>query len=219
MKSLVSPTQQPDDLADLPSSTKPIWVLALYPLPYSLVVVVILSFLGLAGGLVVDVFALGALFLIWGMAIWDHSVLERRGIPAPSVLWMFLSPIGYLVARRVKLRKVGIRADAPGNVFAIGFVAGIALSLLTAWPISQAIRDQSAVTALQVELQTQLSQRTSTPWTVSCPSDAPASRTGAYFLCQASDTGGRAATFKAVVVSPDRFTVSVIASQTGSSNS
>lgn len=66
-------------------------------------------------------------------AVADHRALLQRGLPAPSWAWILLTPIGYFIARRIALKSVGVRNDAPGNVFAgiflLMIVGGVAVGI------------------------------------------------------------------------------------------
>lgn len=73
-----------------------------------------------------------ALALAWGLVIWDHLTLKNRGLPAASWAWFFLTIFGYLIARRVALKKGGIIHNAPSNVLGGMLLLLIVLSTFAA---------------------------------------------------------------------------------------
>jgi hypothetical protein len=66
----------------------------------------------------------GVASLIWIvplciLAMRDRSALLRAGHPrAASAVWMLLSPIAYLIARRIRVKQATGGGAGPGNVFA-----------------------------------------------------------------------------------------------------
>ncbi|MES2170943.1 MAG: DUF2510 domain-containing protein [Actinomycetota bacterium] len=200
------------------TATTAIWILALYPFFYYAAVWAIIAATNAIAPVPLGILILVAFVLVWAMALWDHSALEARGIRASSVLWMLLSPIGYLIARRMRLKKLGIKADAPGNVFVISLLAGVGLAFVVAPPIVEHAADTASITAFQTQISAALDQQTGTTWTVACPQDAPVETVNAVFTCHATDPAGRAVDIQATVASVRRFTVKLFPSTTGTTN-
>lgn len=150
-----------------------------------------------------------ALFaLVACLAIWDSTVLRARGLNAASAWWiLLLPPIAYFVARRVVLKKQGIRANSPGNVYVLTAFAAAALTVLALTPIANARMDTASLRLLEQQASTELQRQTSVSWTVSCPDGAPVTIVGSSFDCAASDATGRAVRFTAHVLEPRRFAV------------
>jgi Protein of unknown function (DUF2510) len=156
------------------------------------------------------VISIGALVLLFIAATWDHATLKNRGLPAASFFWMFLTILGYFIARRVTLKRVGVRSNAPGNVLvllAIGLAVGEALFISS---VVGGSRDIHAIQTLETQIAQELKTETSRDWTVVCPADAPASTVNATFTCKATETAnGTVIEFLAKVETPDRFSVTV----------
>ena len=149
---------------------------------------------------------LGLLALLVGLAIWDSAVLKARGIKAASAAWILLfPPLAYFVARRVALKKLGIRANAVGNVYVLTLFAAAALSSLLLIPMASAQMDASSLRLLERQVSTELQQQTSVSWTVGCPDGAPVSIAGSSFDCAANDLTGRSVRFTVHVTSPRQF--------------
>ncbi len=121
---------------DISPNTVPVWLLAVYP-AIAFVVALVRAALpeGASTALTFPLLIVAAAFL-FGMVFWDHYELTRRGLAAASPAWGLLGVIGYLIARRVVLKRSGVIHDAPGNVFGglvlLYIVAAIALALVVA---------------------------------------------------------------------------------------
>ena len=156
--------------------------------------------------LVIAATYLGLLALLVGLAIWDSSVLQARGLKAASAAWILLfPPLAYFVARRVALKKQGIRANAVGNVYVLTLFAAAALTSFVLIPMANARMDASSLRLLEQQASTELQQQTSVAWTVSCPDRAPVSIVGSSFDCAARDVTGRSVRFTAHVTSARQF--------------
>jgi hypothetical protein len=158
--------------------------------------------------LVIAATYLGLLALLVGLAIWDSSVLQGRGLKAASAAWILLfPPLAYFIARRVALKKLGIRANAVGNVWVLTLFASAALTSFALIPLANAQMDASSLRLLEQQASTELQLQTSVAWTVSCPDGAPVSIVGSSFDCAAHDLTGRSVRFTAHVTSPRRFSL------------
>jgi hypothetical protein len=116
-------------------NTLPIWFIATYPI-WGTLVQVPFYFNATREQAAAAVFPawIASMILVLLATIWDGSILRRRNLPAPSVAWLFLSLIAYLIARRVILRRAGVRSNAPGNVFAGIILAYLVLAIgIPAW--------------------------------------------------------------------------------------
>jgi hypothetical protein len=72
--------------------------------------------------------SLGVIVLLVIAVLRDRAVLADRNLPRASGWWLLLfPPIAYLIARRIVLRRVGVIANAPGNVY---FVTWLLVVLL-----------------------------------------------------------------------------------------
>lgn len=63
-----------------------------------------------------------AIIPAWILAGLDARALRRRGLPRASILWMLLlPPLAYFLARRTRLRTVGLRSTGPQILFGVLF--------------------------------------------------------------------------------------------------
>jgi hypothetical protein len=157
----------------------------------------------------VPVIPIGIVAILIGLARWDRSALQSRGLSGASAWWILLfPPIGYFIARRITLKKLGIRANAPGNVYVLTVFAAALLISLALAPVTNARLDAASLRALEQQASGELKRETSIPWTVSCPDAAPVSTVGSSFDCAGTDGSGRSVRFTAHVVKPRQFDVS-----------
>lgn len=151
---------------------------------------------------------LGLVLLLVGLAFWDSSVLRSRGLDSASPWWILLfTPIAYLIARGMALKKLGIRANAAGNLYVLTFFAVAALTLFALTPLADAQKDDASLRLLELQSSTELQRQTSVAWTTNCPNEGRASIVGSTFDCTAADTTGRSVRFTAHVVQPRQFSV------------
>ncbi|MCU1423549.1 MAG: hypothetical protein JWN36_3200 [Microbacteriaceae bacterium] len=154
--------------------------------------------------------------LLFVFAWRDGVALRKRGIAAPSPLWLLLTQFGYLIRRRVVLKRDGVRSNAPGNVFAIPIILAIIATIstraiLAANPgLLSGVSSSTVIASLQRSAASQLNAQTGTTWTVTCPPTAPTTTPGATFLCTATDISGRTAQLQATVTTPDRFALAIV---------
>jgi hypothetical protein len=190
------------------ADTRPIWLMAT-------VVAAVVGCRGAVSSLRFDstlvvtlLVSLAILAALITLAFWDHSVLASRRLKAASGWWiLLLPPIGYLIARRVVLKRQGIRANAPSNVYVLTAVAVWVLTFFALTPLADAQRDDASLRLLEQQSSTELLRQTSVAWTTTCPDEAPASVVGSTFECTAADTTGRSVRFTAHVVRPHEFSV------------
>jgi hypothetical protein len=174
-----------------------------------------LTTLGAFAGLYLGAYAV-YVALLFVFAWRDGVALRARGIAAPSPLWMLLGQLGYLIARRIVLKRDGVRSNAPGNVFAIPFLLGVVISIVAVVvavsnpAMFAGAHASSAISTLQEQAATQLDAQAGGTWTVTCPTTAPTTSAGATFVCNATDVSGRSAELQATVVSPGRFTLKAL---------
>jgi len=182
----------------LPGSpnTVPVWLLALLPLIIAATELGI-YFSGVAPSATLSVtLSLAVYVVILTLALADRAVLKRRNLKPASGLWLLLlPPLVYLIARRVALKKMGVRSNAPGNVFVLSWLASIALVVFALFPVLYSSATSMQVRGFESQAAAQLEATSSTPWVVACPDDAPVLKPGANFSCTASDSTGRKATF------------------------
>ena len=163
--------------------------------------------------------------LLFVFAWRDGVALRARGIASPSPAWMLLTQLGYLIRRRVVLKRDGVRSNAPGNVFAIPFFFGLICSLGLAALVSinpslfAGIASSGALSTLEKQAAAQLDARAGGVWTVTCPPASPTTSAGASFVCTASDTAGRTTQIRATVTTPGRFTLALLTPVTPLQNS
>ena len=72
------------------------------------------------------------------------------------------------------------------------------------------LTSSSAISTLQKQAATQLDAQAGGTWTVTCPTTAPTTSTGATFVCSATDVTGRSTQLQATVVSPGRFSLKLL---------
>ncbi|MCU1414271.1 MAG: hypothetical protein JWN80_1611 [Microbacteriaceae bacterium] len=204
-----APTYQPTEpsLENVSTSTRAIWIMALYPFFSYALTWAVIAITNTPNPTLLGVISLTTLVLEVATAFRDHSVLQSRGLRAASAWWILLSPIAYLIARRIRLKKLGIIANAPGNVYALSLVAGVALAFVVAPPIIARSADTASIASLQTQAALDLEHQTSTGWTVTCPQDAPVETVAAVFTCHATDTTGHAVDIQATVVFARQFTI------------
>jgi Protein of unknown function (DUF2510)/Domain of unknown function (DUF4333) len=196
--------------------TLAIWLLACTPILYFILIVaeyrlalnatpsVQTSLSADISGLVVLTIVLAVWVLL---AIWDYATLKNRGLPAPTPVWVLLSILAYFIARRIVLKRVDVRANAPGNVLVLLVLAG---AISSGFFVANSIAQQGDVLAIkQFEsyVSQQLNKIGTHKWTVECPDDAPASTTGATFTCSATAETGVSANLTVNVTSPHTFKI------------
>jgi len=70
----------------------------------------------------------GAMFVLMLLcALADRSDLQRRSMPAPSIVWFFVGVVPYFTARWFMLRREGTRYVAPAVTFILLIVASATL--------------------------------------------------------------------------------------------
>lgn len=188
--------------------TRPIWLMAT-------VVAAVVGGRGAVSSLQFDstlvvtlAISLAIVVALFGLALWDHAVLVSRGLKAASSWWILLAPpIGYLVARRVVLKRQGIRANAPSNVYVLTAVAVGLIGFFALTPLADVQKDHASLRLLELQSSSELQRQTSVAWTTTCPDGAPASVVGSTFDCTAADTTGRSVRFTAHVVLPRQFSI------------
>jgi hypothetical protein len=199
------------------ASTLPIWILALYPAPY----LFLSALAAIAPNQIIGPLSALASLLVLGIQIatpiWDYFVLRGRGLNSASPIWLLLGPIAYLIARRVVLRRARVISNAPGNVFAIGFIAGIVMIVVLMPTLIAGRLSSAAVQDFETQIAQRLSSATASNWTLSCPDDVPATSVGATFICHATNTAGQQVDIQGKVVGRYEFTASVIGNPTLSS--
>ena len=174
--------------------------------------------IGAIGGFLGLYFATFAVYvaLLFVFAWRDGVELRSRGIAAPSPLWLLLTQLGYLIRRRVVLKRDGVRSNAPGNVFAIPFLLSIVAGIVVGVVVSTnpglvaGAASAGAISALEKQAAAQLDAQAGGTWTVACPPSAPTTAAGATFDCTATDGTGRTAQLRATVTTPGRFVVSLL---------
>lgn len=178
------------------SATGTVWLIALLP--------VIAFVIGIAALYVVAYVApspwvaLAALLpyllgLLW--AISDSRQLAARGFPAPRPLWALLTPLGYLIARRLRVPGTG-----PLVLFAITTVVAVAAPLLF-W-FSGASSIVTVPVRVQHAVQTQLVD-TGRLRSVSCPPLIGSLSPGTLFTCDAVAKSGVPTEVWVSIDSPD----------------
>jgi Domain of unknown function (DUF4333)/Protein of unknown function (DUF2510) len=206
--------------------TLPIWLLACTPVLYFILIIieyrlalnatpsVQTSLSADISGLVVLTIVLAAWVLL---AIWDYATLKKRGLPAPTPVWVLLSILAYFIARRIVLKRADVRSNAPGNVFVLILITG---GIASGFIVANSIAHQGDVLAVQqfeTYAEQQLQKASGQTWAVDCPDDAPASTAGATFTCSAKSQTGQAVTVAVQVTSPHVFKVTAAVPQSGTS--
>ncbi|TAL41136.1 MAG: DUF2510 domain-containing protein [Salinibacterium sp.] len=166
--------------------TVPIWLFVLYPLVYA----VLLGFLYNSGQLVM--LALQGCILVgcWVLVIMDYIILRHRGFSAATPLWLFLTPIGYLIARRVVLRSQGAKPGGPGLLFASSLLfAGVLGALFGPGIVAQS-SNPALVQEFERRTEAELAAKSPGNWTVDCPDDAKIFKTGETFVCHTDNGQG-----------------------------
>lgn len=188
-------------------NTPGIWMIAFYPLfalPLRLLpgtgmllpdLVLILVILGLA-----------LAYSVIGV-VWDHLALRSRNLPAASPFWLFLTLVGYLVARRVALRRGGIRHHAPSNVFVLLLILNGVIYGYYTFTFGNPQQDSYARTTVENYITTELESADSADWQTTCPPDARFSVPGSQMQCTSLASDGRALTFIATLGQGHTFTV------------
>jgi hypothetical protein len=148
-----------------------------------------------------------SLVLIILAVVWDSSELRRRNLPAPSVAWMFLSIIAYLIARRIVLKKVGVRHSAPGNVYALVLVASVVSFVFGISSLAEAGAQTQAISSLEKSLEQAVNKASPGAWHATCPADAPVATTGSSFQCQVASASGAPVSITVHVDAPYRFSI------------
>jgi hypothetical protein len=165
------------------SATGAVWLIALLPvIAFAIGLGALYVFAYVASSPWVALAALLPLLLGLLWAISDRRQLAARGFPVPSPLWALLTPLGYLIARRIRVPGTG-----PLVLFAITTVVAVAAPLLF-WT-SGASAMVTVPVRVQHAAQTQLVD-TGRLGSVSCPPLIGSLRPGTLFTCDATARSG-----------------------------
>ncbi|MCS0498009.1 DUF2510 domain-containing protein [Protaetiibacter mangrovi] len=121
-----------------------------------------------------------ALGVMWG--IFDIRKLTRWGHTPPAVFWAFLTPLGYLIARKMTVAGWGQLGTFVGILLAAG-AAHLAL-----WTTGAAEPLEFAIT-IQTEIRDDL-VGSGVATAVACPPVADTTTVGAIYTCDATLTDG-----------------------------
>ena len=166
--------------------TVAVWMLAIFPLIATGLQFIALDNLGRLD-ILVAIYAIIVVSLIV-LAIADRVSLARKNIGGPTLWWLLLAfPFSYLIARAVKLGRLGIPSTAPLVVYIIaGVVAGgvlggvIAPMQLAKFAQTQAVAQTEA---LETQIATKWTEATGLPADVVCPEDVTLGIAGTTFEC------------------------------------
>jgi hypothetical protein len=131
--------------------------------------------------------------VLWALA--DSRQLAARGFRAPSALWAFLTPLVYLIVRRIRVPRTG-----PLLLFLITAV------LVVAVPAGVFATGNARMVTVALDVQrTAVSQFVDTGRleTVSCPPFVESLEPGTLFTCQATLSGGAATQVWVSIDDPD----------------
>jgi hypothetical protein len=118
--------------------------------------------------------------LLW--AVSDSRQLKARGFAAPSPLWALLTPLGYLIVRRLR-----VPGSAPILIFAVAAVLAFLL------PGALLLSGVGRTVTLAIEIQHEAQSRfvdTQILGSVSCPPVVESIAPGTVFACQATTKDG-----------------------------
>jgi len=165
------------------SQTGIVWLIALIPvIAFVLALAAFYVYFYVATSPLVALVALVPylLGLLW--AVSDRRRLAARGFAPPSALWALLTPLGYLIVRRLRVPGTG-----PVLLFAITAVLTVAVPAVIL--VSGAGRMVTIAAHVQHDAQTQLvdSGRLTS---VTCPPVIESLAPGSLFTCQATATDG-----------------------------
>jgi Protein of unknown function (DUF2510) len=166
--------------------TVPIWLFVLYPL----VEVTLLGFLYNSGQLALTILESSFFVAGWVLIIMDFIILRHRGFAAATPLWLFLTPIAYLIARRVVLRSQGAKPGGPGLLFAISVVFSGVLAAVLGPGIMAESSNPALVHEFEQRTEAQIEAKAPGNWTVDCPDDAKIFKTGETFVCHTDNGQG-----------------------------
>jgi hypothetical protein len=151
------------------------------------------------------------LILLLLAVIWDSAELRRRQLPAPSIAWVFLSIIAYLIARRFALRRIGVLHSAPSIIYALVLVASIALASFGFNTIASDRAENgaqaNAIATVETELEKAGAKMVPGEWSADCPADAAVSMTGTEFRCILTGPVSQPVVVTMRVTSPYSFVV------------
>ncbi|MGN6325473.1 DUF2510 domain-containing protein [Pseudolysinimonas sp.] len=118
--------------------------------------------------------------LLWALS--DSRQLRARGFAAPSPLWALLTPLGYLIARRLRV---------PGSAAVVIFAVTAVLGLIVPGVLfsTGAVRNVTLAIGIQREAQLRFVS-TEILGSVSCPPVVESIAPGTVFACQATTTRG-----------------------------
>ncbi len=166
--------------------TVAVWLLAFFPL-----IGVGLQFIALDNlGRVDILIAIGAVIFVSliVLAIADRVSLARKNIGGPTLWWLLLAfPFSYLIARAVKLGRLGIKSTAPLVVYLIaGVVAGgVVGGLIVPMQLEKFTQAQATAQteALETQIATEWTKATGLPADVVCPENIALGIAGTTFEC------------------------------------
>lgn len=123
----------------LPGSpnTVAIWILAFLPL-----IVVPVELAGYVTGIISTpagyiTLAIAVYASTIALALDDRAALRKRNLDPASGWWLLLwPPIAYLIARRVVLKSMGVKSNAPSNVYVLSLVAATVLLTVVLEPVA-----------------------------------------------------------------------------------
>ncbi len=118
--------------------------------------------------------------LLWALS--DSRQLAARGFDAPSPWWALLTPLGYLVVRR-------LRAPGAGALILFAITGALALVLPLGLLLAGAAQPVTVALKIQHDAQEQLVD-TGRLKSVSCPPVVESLTPGTFFTCQATATDG-----------------------------
>ena len=184
-------------------NTRPIWLLVFYPVFYfALQLLAVQLAAPTAVRLSAPIFVIGFIVLC---VLWDKRVLQQRGLATASALWALLGAIGYIIARRIALKRDGVRHNAPGNVFVVVLIVSSAIFYGAFTEVTKAQNNAESIALLETNTAAQLLTSTQLIWTVDCPDDIDASKVGTQFTCTATAENGFTTPFVAKVTTPWQF--------------
>lgn len=124
--------QAPDVPLGSPNTAQ-IWFLAL--LPFILLPVRVVQLLSNPSPRVLAYVAAAAIVTVVGLVLRDRAALRHRELPVASPWWLLLlPPLAYFIARGSALKKVGVRNNAPGNVYVLSVLGAAALLVFVVLP-------------------------------------------------------------------------------------
>jgi hypothetical protein len=192
------------------ASTPGVWIVALAPLAFLILVAVAFLVEKPASGSspLITVLGLAQFITVVVGAMLDQRQLEKLGYQrTTSPWWAVLSPLVWIIIRTVRVRRESGKGVAPLVVHILNsFVITVPVILAIAIPVFLAQQGTAYARSIESSLQAQ-SDSKQLGLTFDCPDTLPSISAGSTFDCIATNSSGKHATFHLTFTAGGGYTV------------